>query len=63
MLSVLRAQRFFAPAESDKGVDVGEPYSFVFERCADAVAAYRERLPRMIELAKAEVEVVTGNNG
>jgi len=53
LLSVLRAQRFFAPAESDKGVDVGEPYSFVFERCADAVAAYRERLPRMIELAKA----------
>ena len=36
LLSVLRAQRFFAPAESDKGVDVGEPYSFVFKRCADA---------------------------
>jgi hypothetical protein len=53
LLSVLRAQRFFAPADSDKGVDVGEPYSFVFENCTDAVAAYRERLPRMIELAKA----------
>ncbi len=53
LLSVLRAQRFFAPADNDKGVDVGEPYSFVFENCADAVAAYRERLPRMIELAKA----------
>ncbi|HMK70113.1 MAG TPA: hypothetical protein VK442_03985 [Xanthobacteraceae bacterium] len=53
LLSVLRAQRFFAPADSDKGADVGEPYAFVFENCADAVAAYRERLPKMIELAKA----------
>ena len=53
LLSVLRAQRFFAPADNEKGVDVGEPYSFVFGNCADAVAAYRERLPRMIELAKA----------
>ena len=25
----------------------------MFENCADAVAAYRERLPKMIELAKA----------
>ncbi|HET7384371.1 MAG TPA: ferredoxin, partial [Pseudolabrys sp.] len=54
LLSTLRAQRFFAPtSDSDKGIDVGEPYSFVFESCTDAVAAYRERLPKMIELAKA----------
>ena len=54
LLSTLRAQRFFAPAsDGDKGIDVGEPYSFMFESCADAVAAYRERLPKMIELAKA----------
>src|SRR5512143_3202365 len=54
LLSTLRAQRFFAPASGgDKGIDVGEPYSFVFESCTDAVAAYRERLPKMIELAKA----------
>jgi hypothetical protein len=54
LLSTLRAQRFFAAAsDGDKGIDVGEPYSFVFESCADAVAAYRERLPKMIELAKA----------
>jgi hypothetical protein len=52
LLSTLRAQRFFVPAsDSDKGIDVGEPYSFVFESCTDAVAAYRERLPKMIELA------------
>lgn len=54
LLSTLRAQRFFAPAsDGDKGIDIGEPYSFMFESCTDAVAAYRERLPKMIELAKA----------
>ena len=54
LLSALRAQRFFAPAaDSDKWIGVGEPYSFLFENCTDAVAAYRERLPKMTELAKA----------
>ena len=54
LLSTLRAQRFYPPAgDGEKGIDVGEPYSFVFEKCSDAVAAYRERLPKMIELAKA----------
>ena len=54
LLSTLRAQRFYAPAsDGEMGVNVGEPYSFVFEKCSDAVAAYRERLPKMIELAKA----------
>ena len=54
LLSALRSQRFFPPAsESDKWIGVAEPYSFVFEACSDAVAAYRERLPKMTELAKA----------
>lgn len=54
LLSTLRAQRFYLPAsDGEKGIDVGEPYSFVFEKCSDAVTAYRERLPKMIELAKA----------
>jgi hypothetical protein len=54
LLSFLRSQRFFSPAgESDKWIGAGEPYSFVFENATDAVAAYRERLPKMIELAKA----------
>lgn len=54
LLSTLRAQRFYLPAsDGEKGIDVGEPYSFVFEKCSDAVAAYRERLPKMIELARA----------
>jgi hypothetical protein len=54
LLSILRTQRFFSPAgESDKWIGAAEPYAFVFEKCTDAVAAYRERLPKMIELAKA----------
>jgi hypothetical protein len=51
LLSALRAQRFYPPAnEGEKWI---EPYSFVFENCTEAVAAYRERLPKMVELAKA----------
>jgi hypothetical protein len=51
LLSALRAQRFYPPAnEGEKWI---EAYSFVFENCTEAVAAYRERLPKMVELAKA----------
>lgn len=46
LLSVLRWQQFF-PTENT------EAYSFIFKDCADAVAAYGERLPKAIELAKA----------
>ena len=54
LLATLRTQRFFPPTtDSDKWIGVAEPYSFMFETCADAVAAYRERLPKMTELAKA----------
>jgi len=54
LLATLRTQRFFPPAtESDKWIGVAEPYSFLFGTCSDAVAAYRERLPKMTELAKA----------
>jgi hypothetical protein len=64
LLSVLRAQRFYLPAsDGEKGIDVGEPYAFVFEKCFDAVAAYRERLPKMIELAKALAVARLETNG
>lgn len=54
LLSVLESQRFYPPlSEGDTASEDAEPYGFVFESCADAVAAYRERLPKMIELAKA----------
>ena len=51
LLSVLEAQRFF-PALTE-GEESLEPYGFVFESCADAVAAYRERYAKMIEVTKA----------
>jgi hypothetical protein len=54
LLATLRTQRFVPPGtDSDKWIGVAEPYSFTFESCAEAVAAYRERLPKMTELAKA----------
>jgi hypothetical protein len=54
LLSVLESQRFYpAPSAGDGASKDAEPYGFVFESCVDAVAAYRERLPKMIELAKA----------
>jgi hypothetical protein len=49
LLSVLKSQRFFAGGNAGSE----QPYSFVFESCAAAIEAYRERLPKMIELAKA----------
>ena len=43
-LAVLRAQRFFGGRE---------PYRFAFDRTGDALAAYRERMPRLAELVRA----------
>jgi len=54
LLSVLRSQRFFAaPGSLDKRGAGEKTHSFVFERCAAALAAYRERMPAAVELAKA----------
>jgi hypothetical protein len=48
LLSVLQSQRFFAtPTASD------DVYSFTFDDCATALEAYRKRLPRAVELARA----------
>lgn len=54
LLSVLKAQRFFAVQGSvDKRGATGKTHSFVFENCTGALAAYRERMPEALELAKA----------
>ncbi|HMM43460.1 MAG TPA: ferredoxin, partial [Thermomicrobiales bacterium] len=50
LIAVLESQRFF-PAPGDAAGP--RPYSFVFDDCDSALAAYRERLPRAIELARA----------
>ncbi len=56
LLDVLGKQQFFpatAPAAPAKRAGAAKPYSFVFESCADALQAFRERLPKLTELAKA----------
>ena len=54
ILSVLRSQKFFpADAKANSPNGNGERYSFAFESGASALEAYRERLPEMIEFAKA----------
>jgi hypothetical protein len=45
LLSVLTAQLFY-PAD-------GDGYRFVYDQAAEAIAAYRERLPKAVELALA----------
>jgi len=62
LLSVLKSQRFFAASSGGgKSVEDAKPYDFIFASCAEALEAYRERLPAMTELAKtvaiAELEI------
>ena len=53
-LAVLKRQRFFAPAAGQARPDrSAEPYPFRFDNCADAMSAYRARLPELAELVKA----------
>jgi hypothetical protein len=60
LLSVLKSQ-CFVPMPGDGNDPSRRSYSFVFGSCAEALAAYRERLPKVGELAKsmaiAELEV------
>jgi hypothetical protein len=54
LLEVLSAQQFYpAPVAPAKKAGAAKPYSFLFDSCADALAAFRERMPKLIELAKA----------
>ena len=54
LLDVLNAQQFYpAAAASAKKSGAAKPYAFLFDSCADALAAFRERMPKLVELAKA----------
>ena len=54
LLAVLGAQQFFpSPDAPAKKTAAAQPYSFLFDSCADALAAFRERMPKLIELARA----------
>ena len=48
LLTTLKTQQFFPSPHS-----TSKPYVFAFESCSEAIKAYRERLPKAIELAKA----------
>lgn len=53
-LTVLESQRFFPLADGRREPGGGrQPYSFAFDSCAGALEAFRERLPEMVEVAKA----------
>ena len=53
-LAVLESQKFFTPAgPSDKRIRNKTQYRFVFNSVANALKAYRERLPEMAEFIKA----------
>lgn len=49
LLATLQSQQFFPTSEAN----AGKPYGFDFDSCVDALAAYRQRLPKLIELARA----------
>jgi len=58
LLDVLNSQQFFPAAASASRATPAKKsparsYSFLFDSCADALTAFRERMPRLIELAKA----------
>jgi len=50
-LATLRAQRFYADPKG--GASSVRPFEYRFEDCAAAAAAYRERLPALVEVVKA----------
>ncbi len=52
LISTLQAQKFFPTAVSKAGAG-NRPYSFAFDSCSAALKAYRDRLPKAIELARA----------
>ena len=65
LLSVLTSQRFLpVPGDGHRHAAQDRCYAFTFGSCAEALAAYRERLPKAMELAKsiavAELEVEGG---
>ncbi|MDP2618691.1 MAG: ferredoxin [Hyphomicrobiales bacterium] len=62
-LMVLQSQRFYAPGRASAELAARQtPYGFVFDNCADALDAFRARLPEMVDFVKAitiaELEIV-----
>ena len=50
-LAVLKRQRFYEPLQGAQ--DAPAPYEYMFDDCAAALAAFRKRLPEVVEFVKA----------
>lgn len=54
VLDVLQSQRFYGPGRaSERKTNQPIPYRFVFDSCAAALDAFRDRLPEMLAFVKA----------
>lgn len=53
VLDVLQSQRFTQPDGHGREPGAVQPHRFVFETCADALKAFRGRLPELVELVRA----------
>lgn len=54
VLLVLQSQRFYGPGRaSGRRADESRPYSFIFDNCAAAMDAFRDRLPQMVDFVEA----------
>ncbi len=54
LLSVLQSQRFYAPSQDPGAPPQALPgYGFAFDSCSQALEAWHERLPKLLELIKA----------
>jgi hypothetical protein len=54
LVTTLESQQFYSTSDRDgTAAGPGSPYSFIFESCQAALAAYRHRLAGMVELAQA----------
>ena len=53
VLAVLQSQRFVLPGDNAGELKGAHTHRFVFNTCTDALAAFRNRLPALIQLVKA----------
>ncbi len=53
LLDVLNAQQFIPGAACAKKAGAAKPYAFLYDSCTGALAAFRERMPKLVELARA----------
>ena len=54
VLNILQSQRFYGPGRaSERKANQPQPYRFVFNSCAAALDAFRDRLPEMLAFVKA----------